>query len=114
MLTDEILDWSFWCLNGEIKYIGLTRKLGKNFEEYVAFTDENGQKADYIIGTSPEMFVLNKAQLNAVNSMKPFVHYVANKFHFVRVDMYRVDGKNYFGEATFTPCSGILDYVPNT
>lgn len=114
LLTDEILDWSFWCLNGKIKYIGLTRKLGKNFEEYVAFTDENGQKADYIIGTPPEMFVLNKAQLNAVNSMKTFVHYVANKFHFVRVDMYRVNGKNYFGETTFTPCSGILDYVPNT
>ena len=35
----QLLDWQFWCENGEIKYIQLSRKLGKNLEEFICFTD---------------------------------------------------------------------------
>ena len=41
--------------------------------------------------------------------MKPYVEQIVKPFKFVRCDMYYMNGKVYFGEATFTPCSGILD-----
>jgi hypothetical protein len=33
---------------------------------------------------------------------------LASKFPFVRVDLYNIDGKIYFGEMTFTPAKGTL------
>jgi hypothetical protein len=37
---------------------------------------------------------------------------LSSKFAFVRVDLYLVDGKIYFGELTFTPANGIITYAP--
>ena len=31
-------------------------------------------------------------------------------FKFVRVDLYDIDGKVYFGELTFTPTNGVLSH----
>ena len=33
-------------------------------------------------------------------------------FDFVRVDMYSVGGKTYFGEMTFMPAAGMLRLIP--
>ncbi len=46
-----------------------------------------------------------------VNAMIPYVKELAKPFDFVRVDMFYINGHIYFGELTFTPCSGRLDYV---
>ena len=35
-------------------------------------------------------------------------------FNFVRVDLYNVDGKIYFGELTFTPTAGELKLRPES
>lgn len=111
LLAEELIDWSFWCVDGEIEFIGLTKKFGKNFEEYIAWTDKDGNKTHHIIGTYPEMYFLPPTMKKTIEEMKPYVHAIAKPFKFVRVDLYRVNGQNYFGEATFTPCSGVLDYV---
>ena len=34
-------------------------------------------------------------------------------FPYVRVDLYSVDGKVYFGELTFYPWSGYVQYTPD-
>jgi hypothetical protein len=34
-------------------------------------------------------------------------------FSFLRVDLYNVSGKIYFGELTFFPASGMLPFVPD-
>ena len=109
ILAENPLDWSFWCIDGEIEGIGLTKKFGKNFEEYVAFADKDGNTPKWFIGAEPEMMFLNTKQKEIIEQMKPYVNEIAKGFKFVRVDMYYVNGHIYFGEATFTPCSGILD-----
>jgi hypothetical protein len=35
-------------------------------------------------------------------------------FDFVRVDLYNIDGKIYFGELTFTPVAGGLKLQPES
>lgn len=106
-----LLDWSFWCEDGKIQGVGLTKKTGKNFEEYIAFVDENGSKNNWYIGNENEQDNLNAKQKEALNVLKPYVLKIASLFKLVRVDMYYVNGKAYFGETTFTPCSGILCYT---
>lgn len=103
------LDWSFWCENGEIEGVGLTRKCGKNFEEYIAFVDKEGNQNDWFIGGDCDLTDLNSKQKEILKQMIPYVEKIAKQFKFVRCDMYYMNGKVYFGEATFTPCSGILD-----
>ena len=31
---------------------------------------------------------------------------------FLRVDLYEINGKIYFGELTFTPCAGMMPFDP--
>lgn len=42
------------------------------------------------------------------NDMVRFAEDLAKDFPFVRVDMYNINGKIYFGEMTFTPAKGTL------
>jgi len=111
ILIDKPTDYGFWCFNGEIKGISLTKKFGKNLEEYIAFVNEDGSQCSWRIGLKPEQDKLNKKQLEMVQAMIPYVKTLAKPFDFVRVDMYYVKGKVYFGETTFTPCSGRVEYV---
>lgn len=109
LLCDTPMDWSFWCIDGKINGVGLTKKLGKNFEDYIAFTDENGETPEWYIGVKPAMMKMNPSQKKILERMKPIVSKLCDGFKFVRVDLYCVNDKIYFGEMTFTPCSGILD-----
>lgn len=106
----QLLDWEFWCENGEIKYIQLSRKFGKNLEEYFAFTDAEGNKPDLYIGIEPMRFKLLEKERIIYEKMKPIVKKLASNFKFVRVDLYSINGEVKFSELTFSPCSGKLAY----
>jgi hypothetical protein len=46
------------------------------------------------------------------DEMKGIAEAIGKHFDFVRVDLYYVDGRIYFGETTFYPASGYLPYDP--
>lgn len=104
----QLLDWQFWCENGEIKYIQLSRKLGKNLEEYICFTDSSCENTDVYIGIKPMRFKLLSKEKETYKKMKPIVEQLASDYKFVRVDLYSINGKIKFSELTFSPCSGNL------
>jgi hypothetical protein len=104
----QLKDWNFWCENGEIKYVQTVRKLGKNLEEFMTFTDANGDKPDIYIGVKPMRFHLLESEKETLEKMKPIVKKLASDFKFVRVDLYSINGQVKFGETTFSPCSGKL------
>ena len=107
--VQQPLDWSFWCENGKIEGIGLTRKCGKNYEQYIAFVNENGKQNSWYIGAEPEQADLFPSQVKILKQMIPYVLKLVKPFKFVRCDLYYINKKVYFGELTFTPCSGVLD-----
>lgn len=45
--------------------------------------------------------------------MKQVAKKLSEDSKFVRVDLYDVDGKIYFGELTFTPSSGLGKFYPD-
>jgi hypothetical protein len=53
---------------------------------------------------------LSVEQRNAMMHMLPAVNKIAKLFKFVRVDMLWTGHRGYFAEATFCPCSGVLNY----
>lgn len=104
----KLLDWQFWCENGEIKYIQLSRKLGKNLEEFICFTDSSCENTDMYIGIKPMRFKLLSKEKETYKKMKPIVEQLASDYKFVRVDLYSINDKVKFSELTFSPCSGNL------
>lgn len=104
----QLLDWQFWCENGEIKYIQLSRKLGKNLEEFICFTDSSCENTDMYLGIKPMRFKLLSKEKETYKKMKPIVEQLASDYKFVRVDLYSISDKVKFSELTFSPCSGNL------
>ena len=104
----QLLDWQFWCENGEIKYIQLSRKLGKNLEEFICFTDSSCENTDMYLGIKPMRFKLLRKEKETYKKMKPIVEQLASDYKFVRVDLYSINDKVKFSELTFSPCSGNL------
>ena len=107
-------DYQFWCENGEVVAVELQRKISKVIIEHIAWTDTDGNPLDWYIGSKPLQRGLNKSQLQAVKTMLPVVGRIAKQFKFVRVDLFWVNERVYFCEATFCPCSGVLDLTINT
>ena len=104
----QLLDWQFWCENGEIKYIQLSRKLGKNLEEFICFTDSSCENTDMYLGIKPMRFKLLSKEKETYKKMKPIIEQLASDYKFVRVDLYSINDKVKFSELTFSPCSGNL------
>lgn len=107
----QLKDWNFWCENGEIKYVQTARKLGKNLEEFLTFTDADGNTPDAYIGVKPMRLHLLESEKVILEKMKPIVNKLASDFKFVRVDLYSINGQVKFSELTFSPCSGKLKLV---
>lgn len=111
LVMDKPIDWQFYCENGEIVCIDLQKKHAKSYVEHLAATDENGKMLPWFTGHKPVMDNLPTSYMTIVERMKPYVKEIAKQFKFVRVDLFWTGEFVKFCEATFTPCSGILDYV---
>ena len=105
-----MIDYQFFCLNGEIQAVELQRKVSKVMIDHIAFTDRYGKDLDWCLGSWPIQRGLNNSQLEAVNAMIPVVEKIAKLFDFVRVDLFWINRRIYFCETTFCPCSGVIDF----
>lgn len=108
--SGELRDYKFFAFNGKVEYVRVD--LGRftihyqnyydcewNFKEfrtsYPNYTDEKIEK--------PKNF----------NEMLKIANELAEGFPHVRVDLYNVNGKIYFGELTFFVSSGFLSFLPD-
>ena len=105
----ELNDYKIMCFNGKAKYIWIDQ--GR-------FT----KRTENIYNTKWELqpFLLSypnsKEQVpppENLDKMFELAEILAKDFPLVRVDFYNVDGKIYFGEMTFTSCSGIDKFIPS-
>lgn len=106
-LTQPIIDWQWYMYKNNCYGISLSRKITPSIIEQLAFVDENGKKLDYYLGPTPNMY---NYKSDTFKKMKPYIIELAKDFDFVRIDLYRFNNKIYFGELTFSPCSGKILY----
>ena len=107
LLEDEegINDYKFYCFDGHVDsvLVCVDRQIG---QPKFYFFDENWKLRRYNKRgkEAPEDFTLPKP-LN-VDRMFEIARMLSKGIPFVRVDLYNVKGKIYFGELTFFPASG--------
>ncbi len=110
--ADKLVDYKFYCLNGKPTYIVAIhdRKVDPNkpmamvedtFDTEWKLLDATYTRGGNAVGNGeikkPEKF----------DEMLDIARRLSEDFKFVRVDLYEVDHKVYFGELTFTPGAGI-------
>ena len=113
-LEDEsggLQDYKFFCFNGKPQFMQLevgryTDHNTRNFYDMdwnlMPFGKELPHNPDIKV-ERPEKF----------DEMKQIAADLCKPFQFVRVDLYQVGGKVYFGELTFFPAGGAPDFVPS-
>jgi hypothetical protein len=110
-VDNELKDYKIFCFHGEPKFFkvhfGRSQKMHVNYYD-VAWNLLPMEGADYT--SVPEHVEEPPANFN---EMLAVARKLSRGHAFLRVDLYAVNGKTYFGETTFYPASGFCPYVPD-
>lgn len=105
----DINDYKFWCFDGRVEYVQVDRNRSTNHVQ--RFYTPSWEPLSFIIASH----TLDNKIMEKPSSLEEMLH-IAEKlsvgFSIVRVDLYCVEDKIYFGEMTFTPLSGYVRWNP--
>lgn len=112
----DLTDYKFFCFNGEPLYCQVIRN--RNTKETIDFYDMEWNHMPFI-GLVP-MFdkslygngYESVSRPLKLEEMKKIAKLLSKSIPFLRVDLYYVNNRVYFGETTFFPASGIGTFVP--
>lgn len=105
-----LLDYKFFCFNGKCKCFKVD--FGRFVEHHANYYSTDGALLPFG-EKSFEPDPLHEVQLpDNLDNMIAIAERLATGFRFLRVDLYNVSGKIYFGELTFYPASGMGLFVP--
>lgn len=105
-LGDNIEDYKFFCYNGYAESVMVCCDRGSGNTKFYFF-DKKWQLKRYNIRgkEAPKDFTIPKPE--NLDKMFEIASTLSKGFPFVRVDLYNINGKIYFGEMTFFPASGL-------
>lgn len=105
-----LVDYKFYCFNGEPKFMQLNvdRGLPTATQNYY---DLNWQLLPFgkSLPHNPNIQAEKPAHFE---EMVGLARELCQPFPYVRIDFYVANGRIYFGEFTFFPCSGMPDFIP--
>ena len=104
-----INDYKIFCYNGHAKYIivDVDRYIGHKRNFY----DRNWNNLHITSDCPASNREIDRPE--KLDDMLNVAEILSEGFPYVRVDLYSVDGNIYFGELTFYPWSGYVQYVPD-
>lgn len=102
------MDYKFFCFNGQPKYIQVDIDRYENHER--TFYNTNWKKQSFGL-----LYNIGKGEIQKPEKFDEMLN-IAKKlsqgFPFIRVDLYNLKGKIYFGELTFYPENGTGRFFP--
>ena len=110
--NEELTDYKFYCFNGNPTYCQVITN--RNRGETIDFYDMNWQHMPFY-GLNPKCRQAIKLTEKpvALPKMIEIAKILSQNIPFVRIDLYYINGKVYFGEITFFPASGMGVFTPN-
>ena len=108
----DLTDYKIFCFNGTPKFIQVIQD--RNSVESIDFFDTDWNHQPFV-GLTPNCKnapILSKKPKN-LDIMLQIASKLAEDTAFVRVDLYNIEGKIYFGELTFYPASGFGKFTPH-
>lgn len=113
--SSSLIDYKVWCFNGKpyFTWCGWNRTGACGAECGVYDYDWNYRPESSIF---TDHYLEGKERLPRpynLEKMYEISSSLSKDFPILRVDLYEVNHKIYFGELTFTPLGGFIDYFPN-
>lgn len=109
--NDDIPDYKFYCFNGKIECLNVIKNRNGDFKSSAMF-DRNFKLLPIKKSLDDDIEQEIKKPEN-YDKMIKIAEILSNDFPHVRVDLYNIYGKIYFGELTFYPSSGYLKFEPD-
>lgn len=110
--NDDLKDYKFFCFNGKVGIVyGISdRKVGQSAQ--LGIYDRNFNKLDVDRCDERHQDMPLAKPLN-YDKMVQIAEQLSEDFPHVRVDLYNIAGKIYFGELTFYDGSGYMTFNPD-
>lgn len=107
----ELKDYKFFCFGGKVKALFVATDRGVEGEETkFDFFDENFKHLPLTNGHPNTKKTPKKPEF--FDEMKRIAEILSKNIPHVRVDLYNINGKIYFGEMTFAHWSGFVPFQP--
>lgn len=104
----DLSDYKFFCFDGKPMYCQLIQD--RATKETIVFYDMEWNHMPFY-GLNPLHGPAAKPQ--GFEQMTEIAANLSKGYHFVRVDLYNVEGTTFFGELTFYPASGYGHFTPD-
>lgn len=105
----DVNDYKFWCFDGRVEFVQVDRNRSTGHLQKFYSTD--WEPLAFIIGGhTPDNEIAEKP--STLKEMLNIAEKLSADFDIVRVDLYCVKDKIYFGEMTFTPLGGNIKWLP--
>ena len=109
--TDTLIDYKIWCFNGKPRYIWACYNRHKDSVEVATYDLIWNRHDEKSIFTSHyKRANLNLPKPKSLKEMLEMASKLSEGIPQVRVDLYEIDGKPYFGEMTFTSAGGFNNF----
>jgi hypothetical protein len=108
-LHKELLDYKFYCFHGQAKFVQID--LGRPHDHTRKYFNMDWKEMSMTKGKVPRHSSAVDRPKN-LSEMKELAFKLAKDFPFARVDFYSVNGNSIFGEITFYPGDGRIDFKP--
>lgn len=108
---EGLIDYKFYCFNGEPKFLYISKGLENHETAKISFLN-----IDYTLAPFQREDFSHFKELpqkpKKYDKMLEIVKILSKNIAFVRVDLYEINDKIYFSEFTFTPCGGLMKFIP--
>ena len=106
----SLIDYKIWCINGRVEYIWTCADRNKDGTDVMTYD------RDWV--AHPEFSVFDSRYRRGELLQRPsnlaglieVAEKLSKPFPVVRVDLYHINGKIYFGEMTFTSLGGMMNF----
>lgn len=107
----SLKDYKFYCFSGEPKFLYISDRLDDHTKARVSFANMKWESAPFGRTDYREFEELPERPQHFEEMIK-LARVLSEGFTFLRVDLYEINKKVYFGELTFHPCAGFMPFKP--
>lgn len=110
LLEDQIIDYKFYCFNGEPRFLYCGQGLTADHTLKIDFYDMNWKLMPFYRTDYHRLGLIEKP--DKFELMKSIARKLSEGVPFVRIDLFEVKGNVYFSEFTLCPASGFMPFEP--
>ncbi len=112
--NNDLPDYKFFCFDGQVfcSYVRVDSQK-EHDEGILGFFDKSFNQMPYFRTSYKPMLKYNVEKPQNYQKMVEIAETLSKGFSHVRVDLYNIKGKIFFGEMTFSTASGIGFFEPN-